>query len=91
MTLVPVLLWALVGLLATGYAHSRLPRYTASAHNVLLLHVVLLTLGIGVGFVMMDRSAADVAALSFVAWFGAVHIPAACILFLKALQRAGKS
>lgn len=87
---VTLLIWTLVGTVAVVYAHRRIARYTTGA-NVVPLHLILIATGLGVGFAMMDRSGAGRAALSFLAWFGAVHIPAACILFLKGQRRAGKS
>lgn len=91
MSLIPLLVWAVIGVAAIFYAHSRIARYTAKANNVVLLRLVLLATGIGLGYVMMDRSTPLGAALSFLGWFGAVHLPAAGILFLKGLQRADKS
>lgn len=90
MSLTALLVWASLGMLATAYAHRRLARFTVRG-NQLLLHVVLTATGILVGLVMMERTGSVRTMLSFVAWFGAVHIPAACILFLKAMRGSGET
>jgi hypothetical protein len=91
MSLIPLLVWAGIGVAATFYAQSRIEWHIAKANNVVLLRLVLLATGIGLGYAMMDRSTMVGAALSFLGWFGTVHVPAAGLLFLKGMQRAGKS
>lgn len=92
MSVVALLISAALGLTAAFYAHSRIPQFTAKAGNVALLRLILLATGLALGYAMMDRfSGPAVSVLSFCAWFGAVHVPAACILVLKGLKKAGKS
>jgi hypothetical protein len=92
MDLVVALLATAALLGAAGYAQYRIPFHTAGRPSVRLTRGVLATLGLAVGFVMA-ASHPDPALqpLLFLAGFGAVHLPAAAILFVKRARGAGRS
>lgn len=79
-------------LLAAGYAQYRIPFHTEGRPRVRLTRGVLLVLGLAVGFVLA-ASHPDPALqpLLFLAGLGAVHLPAAAILFVKRARGAGRS
>ena len=85
-------LLAAVNLLAAGYAHRQIPRFTAGARRVLFTRLVLLGVGIAVGYVAANETSGTVPALlAFSIGFGVVHLPAAMILFVKRGRGAAKS
>lgn len=75
------------------YAQLRIPRHTQGRVKVLLTRVLLAAIGVafgGISAVLYATRPGD-ALLVFLGGFGAVHFPAALILFFKSLGRAGKS
>ena len=92
MTTLLMMLIVAVHLAATLYTHHRLPRYTAGVRRVWIARMVLLVAGVAVGTVSA-RYVNDPlpAALAFLIGFGAVHVPAAVILFVKQERGAAKS
>jgi cyanate permease len=85
-------LLAAVNVLAAGYAHRQIPTYTAGVRRVLFTRLVLLGVGIAVGYVSASYMSDPLAALlAFLIGFGAVHLPAAMILFIKRGRGAAKS
>ena len=79
-------------LAAAVYAQRRLPSYVAGTRRAAGLRVVLLLAGIAVGSLATVYAAQPhVAVLAFLSGFGAVHVPAAVILFLKRAQGTAKS
>jgi len=88
-------LWvtAFVLLGVAAYAQIQIPRFTAGRASVMLARGVLAATGIAFGGVSAAISATDPgrAALIFLIGFGAVHFPAAFILFVKQARHSGKS
>lgn len=84
---------ALVLMTAAGYAQHRIPYHTAGRAKIAFARVTLAVVGIAFGYVTAVTHAQDpaTAALAFLAGFGAVHAPAAIILFLKRQRASGKS
>jgi hypothetical protein len=78
---------------AAVYAQYRIPRHTAGAGRIALARGILLVTGLVLGSVFAASYADDHAGalLAFLVGFGAVHIPAAIILFVKSQGGAGKS
>jgi hypothetical protein len=78
---------------AAVYAQYRIPRHTAGAGKIALARGILLVTGLALGSVFAASYADDhvLALLAFLVGFGAVHIPAAVILFVKSEGGAGKS
>ena len=81
----------LLGALAV-YAQLRIPRYAESCSVLMFTRLALIATGIALGAVSSALFSADPlrALLFFLIGFGAVHFPAACILFVKHLRRAGR-
>lgn len=75
------------------YAQIRIPLFTAGRGRVLFTRVMLATIGIAFGAVATVLYPVDPAnaLLAFLAGFGAVHFPAALILFFKGASHAKKS
>jgi hypothetical protein len=91
MTFLAVLATAAL-LAAAGYAHYRIPFHTAGRARALAAHSVLAVVAAAFGYVMSAYAQTGAGAwLSFLAGFGAVHVPAAIILFVKRASGAGKS
>jgi hypothetical protein len=87
-----LLLLALAALVAAGYAHLRLARFTAGPINRALSHVLLVFIGCAGGYIGMRMVAeAGLGWTAFLLGFGVAHVPAACILALKGLRGEGKS
>jgi hypothetical protein len=86
------LLAAAVLLTLALYAQHRIPFHTAGRRKVLLTRGVLAVVGMMLGFVWASL-ASDPALrlLAFVEGFGAVHFPAALILFFKRARHEGRS
>ena len=86
---------AAIGLAIAAYAQSQIPRYTAARPAILLTRTILVVVGLAFGAVAALPYAAAVdplrAALVLVCGFGAVHFPAAFILFLKRERGSGKT
>ena len=80
-------------LAAAVYAQLRIPRYTTGTGKITLVRAVLLVVGIAFGYVAARPYGADTVArvLAFLIGFGAVHFPAAFILFVKGRRGSGKS
>jgi hypothetical protein len=80
-------------LACAAYAQLRIPRFTAGRSRIVLTRTVLIVVGIGFGYVAAAPYASDrlIAVLAFLIGFGAVHFPAAFILFVKRERGAGKS
>jgi hypothetical protein len=91
MTFLAVLATAAL-LAAAGYAHYHIPFHTAGRARALVAHGVLIVVAAAFGYVASAHAQTrGEALLSFLAGFGAVHLPAAIILFLKRAGGAGKS
>jgi hypothetical protein len=85
-------LFALLHLAAAVYAQQQLPRHVAGARRTALLRALLIVTGLGVGSLATIYAAQPaVAVLAFLSGFGAVHVPAALILFLKRQSGAARS
>ena len=84
---------AAAAIAAAIYAQMRIPRFTRSGSAATLTRGTLLVLGIAVGYVMADTmgDAGGPRFLVFLIGLGAVHVPAAFILFFKRASGAGKS
>ena len=84
---------AVVLLALAAYAQVSVPRFVATRGNVLVTRGILLTTGLAFGYVAATTFPAEDAppALAFLIAFGAVHFPAALILFFKSGSGAGKS
>jgi hypothetical protein len=76
-----------------GYAHYRVPFHTAEGSRTMLTRGVLALVGLAFGYVMAAYYAGPPSHLPlvFLAGFGAVHVPAAIILFVKRARGEGKS
>ena len=84
---VALALLACAGLFAAGYAQLRLSRFTAGAHKRAATRVVLIAIGLAIGYLGARMFAEPgLAMVAFVIGFGVVHVPAACILLLKGLR-----
>ena len=90
-----ILMLALCGVLiaAALYAHTRIPRFTAGRSKAAAAHTILIVVGIAAGAVgaLIYRAEPALALLSALTGFGAVHVPAAVILFLKQQRNSGKT
>jgi len=93
MYVVPMVLVGALVLAATLYAQHQIPRYTASPRAALLMRAGLIVLGLVFGYVAADNfgEAGVFPLLTFLIGFGAVHVPAALILFIKRAGGTGKS
>ena len=93
MALPSLLIAVLLLMVAAAYAQIQIPRFTAGKANALLARVVLAVTGVALGCVSVAIYAPDPsrAVLIFLAGFGAVHIPAAFILFIKQARHSGRS
>ncbi|QCF27011.1 hypothetical protein [Hydrocarboniclastica marina] len=84
-----VLALVILPLYAAFYAHSRLAAQTPNNKQLWLTHILLVTVGLAFGWavssVYLDTSGLETPA-AFLGAFGAAHIPAAIILFLKRLR-----
>jgi hypothetical protein len=72
-------------LAAAAYAHHLISRHTARAEKLVLMRALLLLTGLAFGFAWAMNYPNDpfLALLAFLVGLGAVHVPAAVILFLK--------
>lgn len=75
-----------VPIAAALYAHYRLPFQTPNKTQLWITRLMLISVGVGVGWAMssvyFDVEGGE-AVVFFVGAFGVAHIPAAIILFLK--------
>lgn len=82
--------FAVIGLIATVYAHYLLPAHTSKGAARWFTHFMLITVGLAFGWATATvyyPVEGFLQVLVFVYAFGAVHIPAACILFIKQRRR----
>ena len=85
-------LLTVVLLTAAAYAHQRIPRFTAGSGRIWLLRILLFAAGVIFGYASARRVVEPLEmALAFLVGFGAVHVPAAIILFIKQSRGAAKS
>ena len=93
MTIIWMTALASVMIAAAAYAQLNIPRYTADAKRVVMTRSILIAVGIAVGYVCaasyLDSWLHGLVA--FLIGFGAVHGPAAVILWIKRKRGAGKS
>lgn len=86
-----LILMAAITLAAALYAHLELGRLTPTPAQASIARAVLVAVGLGFGWIAMQRTAPDASPtmgfLVFAAAFGLVHTPAAIVLMLKRLQR----
>ncbi len=75
------------------FAHTQLARFTAGHAAALLTRIVLIAVGAAFGYIAAIYSAGDPVrpALLFLIGFGAVHFPAAFILWVKRERGEGKT
>lgn len=75
------------------YAHARLPRYTAGSRRLAVTRTVLVLTGLAFGLVSAAGYTDDPvrATLACLIGVGAVHAPAAIILFIKQERGSGMS
>jgi NAD/NADP transhydrogenase beta subunit len=85
MKMLGIFLWTFAMLGAAVYAQYRIPFHTATAAQSWVTRIMLGIIGIGVGLMAVSRAQATEGPLllAFLNGFGAVHVPAAFILFLK--------
>ena len=88
-----LLISAVVSLLLAIYAQWQIPRFTRTRAGVLITRSLLLAVGCAFGYVVSSTIVDDRVPplLAFLIGFGAVHLPAAFILFFKGAGGAGKS
>jgi hypothetical protein len=95
MNLVVLTAGAAIALSLAAYAQAQIPRYTATRPAILLTRAILIAVGLAFGAVaaLPYAAAADTlsTALVFLCAFGAVHFPAAFILFVKQARGSGKT
>lgn len=90
--MIVVLIMVAVLLLAiAAYAQSRIPSYTASRAGIVVSRVVLIVMGLAFGYVATFGYEGLRAVVAFLIGFGAVHFPAAFILFVKGRRDSGKT
>ena len=84
---------AAVAAAIAAYAQLRIDRFTASPAAALLARVVLAVVGMAFGAVAVISYSPEGlrAILIFLCGFGAVHFPAAFILFVKNVRGSGKT
>jgi hypothetical protein len=89
MKMMGTFLWTFVMLGAAVYAQYRIPFHTASAAQSWITRILLGVIGVGVGFMAVSRAqeTGGPLLLAFLNGFGAVHVPAAFILFIKRQRR----
>ena len=86
-----LILVAAVLLAITGYAQLRIPSYTASPAGVVVSRLILVVMGLAFGYVATFGYEGIRALLAFLIGFGAVHFPAAFILFVKGRRDSGRT
>ncbi|ABA59334.1 hypothetical protein Noc_2888 [Nitrosococcus oceani ATCC 19707] len=86
MSIVWIFIWTLAMVGAVVYAQYRIPSHSTSTTQSWIVRLMLVVIGVGVGFVSVSRyqgSANIPPVLAFLNGFGAAHVPAAFILWLK--------
>ena len=76
-------------LAAALYAHVRIPHHTATAHQAVFSHLLLVVVGLAAGWSAAGYAAeltTTVQMMAFATAFGLVHVPAAFILYSKRLR-----
>lgn len=79
-----------IALAAAGYAHYRLPVHTAKGVPRWFTHLMLISVGLAFGWAMATvyfEAEGLMQLMIFLYAFGAVHIPAGFILFIKQRRR----
>jgi hypothetical protein len=85
-------LLVVLGLAAAAYAHFQLPRYVATQAGIVATRGILIVVALAFGYVAAVTFAeAAPGWLTFLAGFGAVHIPAALILLFKRARHSPKT
>lgn len=74
-----------------AYAQYRIPAYTRGAMRAVAARSVLIIVGVAFGYVAARNYPDDGRLLVFLCGFGAVHLPAAVILFVKHARGSGKT
>jgi hypothetical protein len=85
-------LLVVLGLAAAAYAQVQIRQYVATRSGIVATRGTLIVVGLAFGYVAADTFA-DAAPrwLTFLAGFGAVHIPAALILLIKRARHSPKT
>ena len=93
MSLFALFLLAIAALLIASYAQLHISQFTASAPSAVLTRAILIAVGVAFGWVAAVNFASEPtrAMLALIIGFGAVHFPAAFILFVKAARNSGKT
>ncbi len=93
MTLIALFLLATAALLIAGYAQLHISQFTAGTSSAVLTRAILIAVGVAFGWVAAVNFASEPtrAMLALIIGFGAVHFPAAFILFVKAARNSGKT
>ena len=77
---------------AAIYAQRQIPRFTAGARRVWLLRILLVGVGLAFGHAAARYAGDPTAAFfAYLIGFGAVHVPAAFVLFIKRARGAEKT
>jgi hypothetical protein len=85
-------LLVVLGLAAAAYAHLQIARYVATRSGIVATRGILIVVGLAFGYVAAVTSAElGPRWLTFLAGFGAVHIPAALILLIKRARHSPKT
>jgi len=79
-------------LVVAGYAQYRVPFHTVGRARILATRGLLIVVGVAFGYVTSRYAETPLGMwLALFAGFGAVHVPAAIILFVKRARGSGKS
>ncbi|QBQ54066.1 hypothetical protein [Nitrosococcus wardiae] len=92
MEMIGTFIWTLIMLGAAVYAQYRIPFHTANAAQSWVTRLILGVIGVGIGIISVDRyqeAEGIFPLLAFLNGFGAVHVPAAFILFIKRQRGEG--
>jgi hypothetical protein len=82
---------AVLLLVIAAYAQYRIPGHTRGAMRALAARLILVIVGVAFGYVAARSYPDDGRLLVFLCGFGAVHLPAAVILFVKHSRGSGKT
>ena len=93
MSLIALFLIATAALLIAGYAQLHISQFTAGTSSAVLTRAILIAVGVAFGWVAAVNFASEPtrAMLALIIGLGAVHFPAAFILFVKAARNSGKT
>jgi len=93
MSLIALFLLAIAALLIASYAQLHISQFTAGTSSAVLTRAILIAVGVAFGWVAAVNFASEPtrAMLALIIGFGAVHFPAAFILFVKAARNSGKT